>query len=389
MKHYMYSLDEEVLQELQNRTGRINLSVNQMIRRVLVLPQTYREHDAILRSVKNIYLTNPGITIKNIAQQLGISISHAHQLLSQLHLKPYNHALLRTQSVKEVYLANPGITSKEIAQQLHITVDRVYQIQKQLGLKPKNRRSTLDQSIKEIYFADPGITVEGISNQLQISTRSAYRKLERLGLKLHRHPKMQLLSTVQAVVQMRIDNPGATLQDIGDKIGVSKQRVHRILREHDLQTRHCSQKLLYECPVCGKISSHKFCSIECQKKWHQIIVECTNCGKLFTRSESELLGHYRNSLFCSRECFGKWISERYGFKAHPENCGRHKQWDYSLVSKTRLETGYGARRLSKLLNIPDGTINGILGKCKSNEDSAKITPHFNNGGTQKTTVNTI
>jgi len=67
MKHYMYSLDEEVLQELQNRTGRINLSVNQMIRRVLVLPQTYREHDAILRSVKNIYLTNPGITIKNIA----------------------------------------------------------------------------------------------------------------------------------------------------------------------------------------------------------------------------------------------------------------------------------------------------------------------------------
>jgi hypothetical protein len=77
------------------------------------------------------------------------------------------------------------------------------------------------------------------------------------------------------------------------------------------------------------------------------------------------------------------------FKAHPENCGRHKQWDYSLVSKTRLETGYGARRLSKLLNIPDGTINGILGKCKSNEDSAKITPHFNNGGTQKTTVNTI
>jgi len=371
MKHYMYSLDEEVLQELQNRTGRINLSVNQMIRRVLVLPQTYREHDAILRSVKNIYLTNPGITIKNIAQQLGISISHAHQLLSQLHLKPYNHALLRTQSVKEVYLANPGITSKEIAQQLHITVDRVYQIQKQLGLKPKNRRSTLDQSIKEIYFADPGITVEGISNQLQISTRSAYRKLERLGLKLHRHPKMQLLSTVQAVVQMRIDNPGATLQDIGDKIGVSRQRVHRILEKHNLPTKHYSQKLLYECSVCGKISSHEFCSIECQKKWHQIIVECTNCGKLFTRSESELLGHYRNSLFCSRECFGKWISERYGFKAHPENCGRHKQWDYSLVSKTRLETGYGARRLSRLLNIPDGTINGILGKCKNNEISRK------------------
>ena len=371
MKHDMYFLDEEVLQELQNRTNHENLSGNQMVRRVLGLPPTYGQHDALLQSAKNAYFNNPGITIKDIARHLGISVPYTHQLLRQLRLKPYKHALLRAQSLKEVYLANPGITSKEIAQQLHISVDRVYQIQKQLGLKPNNRRSLLDQSIKEIYFADPGITVEGISNQLQISTRSAYRKLERLGLKLHRHPKMQLLSTVQAVVQMRIDNPGATLQYIGDKIGVSKQRVHRILREHDLQTRHYSQKQLFECPVCGKISSHKFCSIECQKKWHQIIVECSNCGKLFTRSESELLGHYRNSLFCSRECFGKWISERYGFKAHPENCGRHKQWDYSLVSKTRLETGYGARRLSRLLNIPDGTINGILGKCKNNEISRK------------------
>ena len=79
---------------------------------------------------------------------------------------------------------------------------------------------------------------------MQISTRSAYRKLGRLDLKLNRHAKMKFLSTVQAVVQMRMDNPGATLQDIGDKIGVSRQRVHRILREHDLQTRHYSQKLI-------------------------------------------------------------------------------------------------------------------------------------------------
>ena len=113
MKHCIYSLDEEVLQELQNRTNHENLSVNQMIRRVLVLPQTYREHDAILQSVKNIYLMNPGITIKNIAQQLDISVSHAQQLLSQLHLKPYNHALIRAQSLKEVYLANPDITTKK------------------------------------------------------------------------------------------------------------------------------------------------------------------------------------------------------------------------------------------------------------------------------------
>ena len=162
MKHCMYSLDEEVLQELQNRTGHINLSGNQMVRRVLGLPPTYGQHNALLQSVKNVYFNNPGITIKDIARHLGISIPYTHQLLRQLRLKPYGHALLRAQSLKEVYLANPGITSKEIAQQLHISVDRVYQIQKQLGLKPNNLRSILDQSIKEICFAHPGITVESI-----------------------------------------------------------------------------------------------------------------------------------------------------------------------------------------------------------------------------------
>ena len=119
MKHYTYSLDEEVLQELQNRTGHINLNGNQMVRRVLGLPPTYGQHDALLQSVKNAYFSNPGITIKDIARHLGISVPYTHQLLRQLRLKPYGHAQLRAQSLKEVYFANPGITSKEIAQQLH------------------------------------------------------------------------------------------------------------------------------------------------------------------------------------------------------------------------------------------------------------------------------
>ena len=93
---------------------------------------------------------------------------------------------------------------------------------------------------------------------------------------------------------------------------------------------------------------------------------------LRTPMTNELLGHYRNSLFCSKkECFGKWISERYGFKAHPENCGKTRKWDYSLVWKTRLETGYGAKGLSQLLEIPASTINGILEKCKTTEVALK------------------
>ena len=41
-----------------------------------------------------------------------------------------------------------------------------------------------------------------------------------------------------------------------------------------------------------------------------------------------------------------------------------KKWDYSLVWKARQETGYGAKRLSKILNIPEGTITKILEKFR-------------------------
>ena len=361
MKNHIDRMDGEVQQERKNHTSSANPSVRQMSRSILA-------NNILAQSVKEIYLANPGITTKNIAQQLQIYDSLVYRLLKKLHLKPNSPTRLRAQSVKEIYLANPGISKANIARQLHISSSRVYQLIKQLGVPPNDARGFIEQSVKDIYLANPGITTENISKQLQISSTMVYISLSRLHLKANRPENFKLLPTAQAVVSMRNKSACATLQDIADNLGISRQRVHQILKKEDLRTKHYTQKTRFECQVCGKTSSHKFCSVECKKKWHEIPVTCTTCGKLFTRSRRQLLAHYKEFLFCSRECFGKWAAEHYGFKAHPENAMRKKpKWDYSLVWKTHLETGYGAVRLSRLLNIPERTITMILEKCRNQE----------------------
>ena len=369
-------MDREDQQERKNYTSSANPSIKQMTRSVLGSPPKVMEipktqevlaNDILAQSVKEIYLANPGITTKNIAQQLQISDSLVYRLLKKLHLKPNSPTRLRAQSVKEIYLANPGISKANIARQLHISISYVYQLLKQLGVTPT--RDFIERSVKEIYLANPGITTENISKQLQISSTMVYISLSRLHLRANRPENFTLLPTAQAVVSMRNKSACATLQDIADNLGISRQRVHQILKKEDLRTKHYTQKTRFECQVCGKTSSHKFCSVECKKKWHEIPVTCTTCGKLFTRSRRQLLAHYKEFLFCSRECFGKWTGERHGFKAHPENGvrGKKPKWDYSLVWKTHLETGYGAVRLSRLLNIPERTITMILEKCRNQE----------------------
>lgn len=107
-----------------------------------------------------------------------------------------------------------------------------------------------------------------------------------------------------------------TMSEIAKKVGVSRQRVYQILQKDGFPTKHQHyvRKNLYECPVCGTTSEHKFCSDACKNKWQQIPVICSRCGKLFSRNRRVLLRNYRRhsrALFCSRYCIGMWLAENY------------------------------------------------------------------------------
>ncbi len=157
-------------------------------------------------------------------------------------------------------------------------------------------------------------------------------------------------NTKSKVISLRSTNPYMKMSDIGRAVGVSKQRVYQILRKQGLPTKR-SVELKYKCLVCGHSSSNKFCSKICKAKWQKIPIVCTNCGKLFFRDKERLLQHHREALFCCRKCFGIWAGEHHGFK---------RKWDYAVVWAAHLETGYGACRLSKKLNIPESSISEIL-----------------------------
>jgi transcription elongation factor Elf1 len=128
--------------------------------------------------------------------------------------------------------------------------------------------------------------------------------------------------TRKLVKELRSASLSMTMSEIARKTNVSRQRVFAILKDEGLPTKHQSSKLFYECPLCGNVSTSKFCSAECKKEWGRIQIVCTGCGKLFTRDIQTFLKNYRhhgNSVFCSKQCAAKWIGTHHGFKRFPNH----------------------------------------------------------------------
>lgn len=191
---------------------------------------------------------------------------------------------------------------------------------------------------------------------------------------------------------------GYTLQEIGNKCQVSRERIRQILNEYYpdkaqrpncLVTRHtlasligCSRNLvicmedegiinpirrgglhLYDKKDVAKIKALIQARIESQRK-PVIELTCEVCDAKFYR-KSYLIRKTSPGRFCSRKCRGVFIGNNYGFKAHPKNrghSGRGRKWDYDGIYKLRDETGWGALRISRALNMPLGTVDMILQK---------------------------
>jgi protein-arginine kinase activator protein McsA len=145
------------------------------------------------------------------------------------------------------------------------------------------------------------------------------------------------MTTRELTIIERGLNPYATLRQIADKVGVSKERVRQILSELNLPTRHKqSCKPHYICNNCGRVfpriggrAHNLFCSWNCYKTYcllnNYATLECDTCGILFTLRYSQLSARVRNGqqhFYCSRSCKGRATGMTYGFAAHPENCGR-------------------------------------------------------------------
>ena len=191
---------------------------------------------------------------------------------------------------------------------------------------------------------------------------------------------------------------GHTLQEIGDRCGVTRERIRQILRDYYPEknqrpvyfiTRKALSKLIKH--SCGTIRDLENEGLLTPIKrgslslYHtkdiakiQALVEeriisrrspiteltCESCGVKFYRKYSYFRSPHTTGRFCSHSCLGKF----YGFKAHPENIGRKgKKWDYDKVYKIRDKTGWGAWRIGRELGIPPTTVSSILRARSSND----------------------
>jgi len=188
--------------------------------------------------------------------------------------------------------------------------------------------------------------------------------------------------TINKILELRKNNPCATLSFIAKQVNTSHQYVDYILSKHGAPTKHYKQE--YICNNCGikfkPTQAHKsrlYCSNECknehQHKLHWITVKCAYCKGTkevrVSQYNRQLKCSNRDINFCSKKCQGKWLSDNYGFKnRHPkyEHEGRPKKYDYELVWQKHLETGFGCVKLSRILNISEPTISRIL-RLKRNE----------------------
>ena len=119
------------------------------------------------------------------------------------------------------------------------------------------------------------------------------------------------MSTRSEAIALKESQPYLTLPAIAQKLGVTKQRIFRILKEAGLPTKGLYQrkKLVY-CPVCNNPTPNKqkVCQGKCKEEIKFVWVECEFCHLQFKRKKRIIKDSYRRGylhIFCSTGCYNR------------------------------------------------------------------------------------
>jgi hypothetical protein len=103
--------------------------------------------------------------------------------------------------------------------------------------------------------------------------------------------------------------------ELGRILGVSRARVHDLVKGLDLDHLVKPKRWSFYCLDCGKPIQHG--ATRCRQCWLKIYgakmvsLTCDFCGKQFEKKESEAKRHKFH--FCSRSCLAKHDGRYYGF----------------------------------------------------------------------------
>ena len=171
-----------------------------------------------------------------------------------------------------------------------------------------------------------------------------------------------------AIVATRRRNPCATLQEIGDKYGVTKERIRQILKEKGEATRHWTARSAARtgnvCPSCGGWKED--ISVRCLNCYRLkqraergstlVPVSCDWCGKITWRYPAWVIRsanspRHKGHQFCNRRCQGSWVGTNYGFGVRRRGGpGRPRTFDYDAAWALR-EAGHSGPEVARIMGI--------------------------------------
>jgi len=114
------------------------------------------------------------------------------------------------------------------------------------------------------------------------------------------------MTTRQQAIVLRQENPFLSMVDIAKRLGVSKQRIHFLLKQEHLSTSSIKPKKAVYCKVCGKPTTGAKTCKECHFPYYFLRVNCAFCHVPFYLRKCEIRRRQKygyNNIYCGRTCF--------------------------------------------------------------------------------------
>lgn len=141
------------------------------------------------------------------------------------------------------------------------------------------------------------------------------------------------MTTTDIVIELRIKYQCASLQFIGDKCGVTRERVRQILSKANMitDTRNIKRYQLMKCLICDRVYIPKrkwkyqlrgLCSYDCLFKSRNVDLVCDYCGSLVSRPIYRIIYQAKHIFsstnktyshtFCNKKCQALYMVKKRG-----------------------------------------------------------------------------
>ena len=119
---------------------------------------------------------------------------------------------------------------KQIARRLKVSEYKVDQILARYDIKLLDKHGKIIERIREELALNPKQTVKELAEKLDFAYQSLWKLVRRYDIKIQDPDGTPLVITVRALAEK-----GFTQTQISEQLGLSRQRIHAVVKENDIQ----------------------------------------------------------------------------------------------------------------------------------------------------------